>query len=77
MIMSKNMKIAKRLATYSVVATELALLSDQRLIDLLKQAVPMGASIGGTSSLLTISETNIFVKKIRLTDVEKKSENIM
>lgn len=44
---AKNKKIDKRRATYSVVATELALLSDQRLTELVKNAVPIGKSIGG------------------------------
>jgi len=70
-------QITKRHTTYGAIATELALLSDQRLTKLLEEATPIGTSIGGTSSLLTIGGTNIFVKKVRLTDIERRPENIM
>lgn len=70
-------QITKRHTTYGAIATELALLSDQRLTKLLNEVTPIGTSIGGTSSLLTISGTNIFVKKVRLTDIERRPENIM
>ncbi len=72
-----NTQITKRHTNYGAIATELALLSDQRLTKLLEEATPIGTSIGGTSSLLTISGTNIFVKKVRLTDIERRPENIM
>ena len=70
-------QITKRHTTYSAIATELALLSDQRLTKLLEEATSIGTSIGGTSSLLTIGGSNIFVKKVRLTDIERRPENIM
>jgi len=74
---TENTKIDKRRATYSAVATELALLSDKHLSMLIKEASPIGTSIGGTVVLLKMGETNIFVKKIRLTDIERQPENIM
>ena len=67
----------KRIAAYGVVSTELALLSDQRLLGLLENAAPLGTSIGGTAALLTINGTRVFVKKIRLTDIERRPENLM
>ncbi|MBI2792810.1 MAG: serine/threonine protein kinase [Gammaproteobacteria bacterium] len=69
--------IDNRLTTYSAVATELALLSDQRLAALLEEATHIGTSIGGTAVSLDICGTQIFVKKIRLTDIERLPENRM
>lgn len=74
---AENTKIDKRRATYSAVATELTLLSNKHLSELIKEASPIGTSIGGTVVLLKMGETNIFVKKIRLTDIERQPENIM
>jgi len=70
-------QLTSRRTTYSSVATELALLSDKHLLEILENAKPLGISIGGTASLLTIGDTKIFVKKIRLTDIEKQPENFM
>jgi len=64
----------KRLGIYSAISTELALLSDQRLTKLLKNATPMGTSIGGALALMEISGKKVFVKKIRLTDIEGFNE---
>lgn len=75
--LDKNMNISTRIATYGAMATELALLSDQRLLKLLETATPMGTSIGGTTLLLKIGGTSIFVKKIRITDIERFPQNIM
>lgn len=74
---AENIKIDKRRAAYSAVATELSLLSDLHLLELIKEGVPIGTSIGGTAVLLKIGDTNVFVKKIRLTDIERRPENIM
>lgn len=76
-IQLQNSKINQRIATYNAVATELELLSDYRIVELLENATPIGTSIGGTSALLEISGKKIFVKKIRLTDIERQPENRM
>lgn len=66
-----------RLTTYGAISTELALLSDKHLSQLLRTAMPIGTSIGGATALLKINGANIFVKKIRLTDIERQPENIL
>ena len=76
-ILQQDTKMAERLMTYSAISTELALLSDQRLSMLLEKAEPLSSSICGTTSLLKIGGAPVFVKKIRLTDVEKQPENVM
>lgn len=72
-----NNQLVKRLTTYSAVSTELALLSNERLLDLMEKATPLGTSIGGTTALIEIAGTTVFVKKIRLTDIEMRPENVM
>ncbi len=65
-----------RLAAYSSVSTSLALCSDRELRDLVDTAAPMGAAIGGTSALLEVDGTPVFVKRLPLTDLERQPENI-
>ena len=74
---AENTKAGKCRVTYDAVSTELASLSDQRLTELVKNAIPIGTSIGGASALLEIDDKKIFVKKIRITDIERQPENIM
>ena len=75
--LQQDMKTTERLMTYNAISTELALLSDRRLSDLLEKAVPLGTSICGATSWLRIDGMSVFVKKIRLTDLEKQPENRM
>ena len=73
----QDIKTAARLTTYSAISTELALLSDQHLLALLEKAEPLGSSICGATFLLKIKETPVFVKKIRVTDIEMQPNNVM
>ena len=64
-----------RLAKYSVVSNRLACLSDKQLEDLLKTAT--GLSVGyGENVGMVVDGVSVFVKKIPLTDLERKPENI-
>jgi hypothetical protein len=67
---------AARLAGYGVVSTALALLSDRRLGMLVDEAAPLGSSIGGTAALLDVEGTPVFVKRVPLTDLERRPENV-
>lgn len=66
-----------RLASYSAASTELALLSDKHLAAMLAKATPHATGIGGETASLEIGDTKVFVKKIRLTDLERLPENKM
>jgi hypothetical protein len=68
---------AKRTTNHGSIASELALHSDERLSELLCKATPLGTSIGGTSALIEVCGSPIFVKKIRLTEIERRPENRM
>ncbi|MFI5986004.1 protein kinase family protein [Streptomyces sp. NPDC051555] len=65
-----------RLAAYGAVSTSLALYGDRELRDLVDTAAPMGSGIGGTSALLEVGGTPVFVKRLPLTDLERRPENV-
>ncbi|MER5951190.1 protein kinase family protein [Streptomyces sp. NPDC001904] len=68
------MSRSTRLAAHSAVSTSLALCSDRGLADLVDQARPLGSGIGGTSALLEIAGTPVFVKQVPLTELEVQPE---
>ncbi|GIG87574.1 serine/threonine protein phosphatase [Plantactinospora endophytica] len=65
-----------RLAGHGRVATALALLSDQELGRLVAGARHLGAGIGGTSAVLDVDGVPVFVKRVPLTDLERRPENV-
>ncbi|MDX2854049.1 protein kinase family protein [Streptomyces sp. PA03-3a] len=73
---SVDMSRDARLAAHSAVSTALALCSDLELRDLLDAAEPMGSGIGGTSALLNVGGTPVFVKRVPLSDLERQPENV-
>lgn len=73
---SPDMTRGARLTAHSAVSTSLALLSDRALSDLVDTAVPLGSGIGGKSALLEVAGTPVFVKRVPLTDMERRPENI-
>jgi hypothetical protein len=66
-----------RLARYAAVSSALALLSDRRLGALVDGAPEWGASIGGTSAVVYVEGEPVFVKRIPLTDLERRPESVM
>jgi hypothetical protein len=66
-----------RVDRYGEVSTALALLSDHQLDRLVATAQEIGAGIGGTSALLDIGGVAVFVKRIPLTDLERRPDNVM
>lgn len=65
-----------RLHAYSAVSTALALHSDHALRELVDAATPLGAGIGGKSALLEIAGIPVFVKRVPLTDLERRPEHL-
>ncbi|MFI7006288.1 protein kinase family protein [Streptomyces sp. NPDC050145] len=65
-----------RTAAHGGVATELALLSDHQIRERVDAGTPLGAGIGGTSALLDVDGTPVFVKQVPLTDLERRPENV-
>jgi len=70
------MSFAARLAAYSAVSTSLAQLSDQEVQRALDAAAPIGAGIGGKAVRLEVAGTPVFVKRVPLTDLERRPENV-
>ncbi|QSB04707.1 serine/threonine-protein kinase [Natronoglycomyces albus] len=65
-----------RLAAHGAVSTWLSLCSDRKLRELVDAATPVGSGIGGTTVLLEVDRTPVFVKQVRLTDLELQAENV-
>ncbi|MFD0887752.1 protein kinase family protein [Streptosporangium algeriense] len=67
---------AARLAGYGTASTQLSLLSDHRLGEVVAAATPLGSGIGGRSAELDVDGTRVFVKRVPLTDIELRPENV-
>jgi hypothetical protein len=65
-----------RLAAHGAASTALSLCSDRRLRELVDAATPIGTGIGGQTLLLEVEGTPVFVKQVRLTDLELRPENV-
>jgi hypothetical protein len=65
-----------RLTAHSAVSTALAARSDGALGELLDTAAPIGSGIGGKSALLEVAGTPVFVKRVPLTDLERRAEHV-
>jgi hypothetical protein len=65
----------KRLTNYASLSSTLARLTDEELAALLERAPPLHAGVGGRSVILTIDSTPIFVKRLPLTDLERRPEH--
>ncbi|MDX3640786.1 protein kinase family protein [Streptomyces sp. MB09-02B] len=64
-----------RLAKHRTVSATLAQHGDRELRKLVDTATPLGTGIGGTSVLLDVDGTPVFVKQVRLTDIERRPEH--
>ncbi|WP_285106358.1 protein kinase family protein [Promicromonospora sp. MEB111] len=54
----------------------LSLCSDRGLRELVDAGTPIGSGIGGATVLLDVEGTPVFVKQVRLTDLERRPENV-
>ncbi|WP_406314040.1 protein kinase family protein [Streptosporangium sp. NBC_01639] len=69
-------RYAARLAAYGAVSTWLSLLSDRRLGQVVAEATALGSGIGGRSAEMDISGRRVFIKRIPLTGIELRPENV-
>ncbi len=65
-----------RRAAHGAVSTSLARCGDRRLRELVDGGRPLGSGIGGERALLDVDGTPVFVKRVRLTDLERRPENL-
>ncbi|WP_405899157.1 protein kinase family protein [Streptomyces sp. NBC_00727] len=70
------MSRSARLAAHGAVSTALALHSDRGLRELLDAGSPLGVGIGGQTVLLEVEGTPVFVKQVRLSDLERRPEHL-
>ncbi|MFB9679378.1 hypothetical protein [Streptosporangium vulgare] len=71
------MSRSERVGRYAEVASALALRSDRQPGESLERARVLGSGIGGTSVLLTVDGVPVFAKRIPLTDLERRADNVM
>lgn len=65
-----------RVSRYRTVSRRLAALGTHAATQLLAEAVPTGAGIGGRTAVLTVEGVPVFVKKVPLTDLERRTGHI-
>jgi hypothetical protein len=70
------MSRAARLTAHGAASTALSLCSDRGLRELVDAGTPIGSGIGGKTVLLDVEGTPVFVKQVRLTDLELRPENV-
>lgn len=71
------LKHADRFARFTQLCATLALLSTQELTRMADEAQPLASGIGGSTLTLNIDGTKVFAKRVRLTDLERRSEHLM
>lgn len=68
--------LAARLERHGRVSTALAALGDPELGALVTAAPTLGSGIGGTRAALHVAGATVFVKRVPLTDLERRPENV-
>ncbi|MCV2367181.1 protein kinase family protein [Roseateles oligotrophus] len=71
------MNHAARLERFASISATLALLSNQELTRMADAAEPLGSGIGGSTLTLTIDGQELFAKRVRLTDLERRPEHLL
>lgn len=76
---SRNKTVdSNRINTYQTISTNLALLSNHDLGKLIEQEASSHLGVGGgATGFFEIDNTRVFYKKINLTDLERRPENVM
>lgn len=67
----------ERTARFAQISAALALQSDQQLTRLVDTAEQLASGIGGTTLAIELDGCKVFAKRVRLTDLERRSENRM
>ncbi|WP_062206299.1 hypothetical protein [Streptomyces sp. NBRC 109706] len=65
-----------RRAAHGAVSAALARRGDEELGALVDSAVPVRSGIGGVTALLDVAGTPVFVKRLPLTDLERRPEHV-
>lgn len=65
-----------RIATHRQVSNELISITDAGLVELLQKSMPVHEGIGGSSSIVDLDHTKVFVKRVPLTSLEMQPDNL-
>lgn len=65
-----------RASAFGAVSARLSLLSDRRLGEAVASATPRGSGVGGRTGEFEVGGTPVFVKRIPLTDLESRPQNV-
>ncbi|MEU1290896.1 protein kinase family protein [Streptomyces sp. NPDC005840] len=65
-----------RLSAHTRAGAALAALDDGRLADLVSEASPLGSGIGGRAAETEVAGVRVFVKRVPLTDLERRPEHV-
>jgi hypothetical protein len=68
--------LAARAARHGIVSRRLAALGDAQAMALLEEARSAGVGIGGTTGEVTVDGVPVFVKRVPLTDLERRPEHV-
>ncbi|TDB74764.1 serine/threonine protein phosphatase [Micromonospora sp. KC723] len=71
------MSHGERVSRYSDVSSALALHSDQQLAAMVERAQVLGSGIGGSSVRCEVAGVPVFAKRVPLSDLERRAENVM
>lgn len=75
--LGRDMSYPARLARYAEVFSSLMLLSDRELGWLVDDASSAGSGIGGSSAVADVAGVPVFVKRVPLTDLERRPGSVM
>ncbi|NNN29068.1 protein kinase family protein [Streptomyces sp. S3(2020)] len=65
-----------RRTAHADIAASLSLLSNTGLMELVESGSPLGTGIGGRAALVEVDGRRVFVKRVPLTDLELRPENV-
>jgi hypothetical protein len=65
-----------RIANFAKLSAQLALLSTAALTRMADEAEQLGSGIGGSTLTLTLDGIQVFAKRVRLTDLERRPEHL-
>jgi serine/threonine protein kinase len=68
--------VSERLARHRLISERLRGILDHKLSALVDAGTPLGTGIGGRTALLHVDGLPVFVKRIPLTDLERRPENV-
>src|SRR5690348_16364357 len=73
--MKPSVDFENRISVYNDVSEQLEKMTDRDIEEMMSKSTPIGRGIGGLVSSVLVGASQVFVKKIRLTDIELSQNN--